>query len=323
VKVLDRLPAGLRLPGGFDRHRPAAVDQHAAVLELAAHLPAHASWPELVELLLAVGRTDVPLARLSEGHVDAVRILEQAGSEPVPGQVYGVWASRSRSTGLRGQASGDDWILDGTLMFASGAGVVDRALVPVWLDDEDTQLLDVAVDGWPFEESAWRTRAMELSRSHQVRLARRPVRAAVVGPENFYLDRPGFFPGGVGVAAVWAGGAARVTDLVERGLAAAPPPAQVARLGEMRTDVVAAASVARGTARCLSTTPTDELRTTCTLARASVAAGVRRVLAHARVVAGAAGLALDEDLTRAIDDLSLFTAQQSVDGDAGWLGGLP
>lgn len=42
-----------------------------------------------------------------------------------------------------------------------------------------------------------------------------------------------------------------------------------------------------------------------------------------RILAGPAGLAFDEPLTRAIDDLAMFVAQQGVDSDAHYLGTLP
>jgi len=40
------------------------------------------------------------LARLLEGHLDALAILDEAGREAVPGALYGVWASASGGTGL-------------------------------------------------------------------------------------------------------------------------------------------------------------------------------------------------------------------------------
>ena len=93
------------------------------------------------------------------GHVDALRILDQAGTKPVPGAAYGVWASRSRSSGIAARRNGDRWILDGTLRFASGAGVVDRALVPVWPSRDVHVLLDLEVRDWTFDTEVWRTRA--------------------------------------------------------------------------------------------------------------------------------------------------------------------
>lgn len=318
----DVLPAPLDLPAGFDRHHPTAADQRRALLALAQPVEADLPWPELVEHLLALGRTDVPLGRLAEGHVDAVRIHRQAGTTPVTGAAYGVWASRSRASGVHGRRDGSGWVLDGTLRFASGAGVLDRALVPVWLDDGDHVLLDLDVTAWPFDDSQWRTRAMELSRSHHYDLVGRRTAALELGGPNFYLDRPGFFPGGVGVAAVWAGSAGRVVDLLE---ASVPgdrrSPGQVIRLGQARSDLATAAAVCRDAAMRLPKLAPDAVRASVTLARTGVAGCVRRILAETRTVAGAAALAFDEDLTRAVDDLALYVAQLNADADSTWLGG--
>ena len=321
IAMPDLVPPPLPLPAGFDRHHANATSQRTAMLHLASGTEADQSWPMLTEYLLALGRTDVPMARLTEGHVDALRILDQAGTKPMPGAAYGVWASRSRATGISARRNGDRWVLDGTLKFASGAGVVDRALVPVWPSPDVHELLDLEVRDWTFDTEAWRTRAMEQSRSHQVTLTGLVTDAIEVGPPDFYLDRPGFFPGGVGVAAVWVGGAARVCDL----LALAVPrrtPAQATRFGRLRTHLATAAAIVREASLRLMGTPDEQLRAVSTLARAGVAHAVRELLADARTLAGPAGLAFDEDLTRTVDDLAMFVAQQNEDGDAYWLGGL-
>src|SRR4029079_7948723 len=122
----DLVPPPLHLPAGYERHHADASSQRTAILHLASGDEPDQSWPALTEYLLALGRTDVPLARLTEGHVDSLRILDQAGTKPVPGAAYGVWASRSRSSGIAARRNGDRWVLGGTLRFASGAGVVDR-----------------------------------------------------------------------------------------------------------------------------------------------------------------------------------------------------
>lgn len=291
-------------------------------------------WPELLDALMALGRTDIPLARLTEGHVDALRILAEAGAAPEPESLYGVWASRSGGTGLSGVPSGAGpspqgvWDVRGTLLFASGAGVLDRALVTVWPDEDTHVLLDAAVADWDFETGAWRTRAMEHSRSHRVSLDG-PVTARRIGADDFYLDRPGFFPGGAGVAAVWTGGAARVLDLLGAWLgarfgelAALPEPHRL-RFGHARTELAAAVALVRQTGAALQAPDQSTSRTAVTLCRAGVGAAVRRLLEEVRTLAGPAGLAFDEDLSRAVDDLALYVAQQSQDGDAGHLGGLP
>ncbi|MCW2756629.1 MAG: hypothetical protein JWO46_375 [Nocardioidaceae bacterium] len=313
-------PPALEEPVRFDRHAPTVEDLHGAVHRWTPYDAASLAWPALVEHLVAVGRTDVPVARLVEGHVDALRIHQQAGTTPVPGSLYAVWASRSHSTGVRGTLDGEEWVLDGTLRFASGSGVVERALVPVWTGPDDHVLLDLDVRAWSFDDTVWHTRAMAPARSHETCLTADRVSATQVGPVNFYLSRPGFFPGGVAVAAAWTGGALRVLDLL---LGTVPAgrrsDGQSIRIGRIRTELAAMTAVLRQTALQLDDGVEDP-RLTSTTARAAVANGVRRVLVDVRSVAGPAGLAMDEDLTRAIDDLFLFVAQQNEDADALWLG---
>ncbi|MGI9156121.1 MAG: hypothetical protein ACR2FG_05725 [Marmoricola sp.] len=318
----DVVPAHWELLSGYARHASTPTEQRAAIASLAARADeVLQDWPALVEYLMALGRTDVPLARLVEGHVDALRIHQEAGTKPVADAVYGVWASRSQATGVSGHRDGADWVLSGTLKFASGAGILDRALVPVWLDGGEHVLLDLDVSSWAFDESRWVTHAMEQSRSHQVVLADQRAEAVEVGGPGFYLGRPGFFPGGVGVAAVWAGCAARVADLVEAAVPAERrTTGQTLRLGQVRTALATAAALCRNAASRMPSLQPGSARTAATLTRAGVAGCVRRILADARLLAGAAGLAFDEDLTRAVDDLTLYVAQHNADGDAEWLG---
>jgi hypothetical protein len=338
------LPGPLDPPAdaAWERGSPSALA--AAVRHLAAQRDWTAlAWPQLVVALEALGRTDIPLSRLTEGHVDALRIHAEAGTAPSPDCLYGVWASRSRGTGIRARRTDGGWHLTGTLRFASGAGLLDRAMVPVWLDDETSVLLDVPVAGWPVDDSAWQTGAMRLSHSHTIHLDHDVPGDVVtqVGGEGFYLGRPGFFPGGIGVAAVWVGGAARVADLVRQHVGrSAPSPAVQLRLGHLRTELVAAAAAVEAAAHRLAErgAPGDgaaegpgraagaghgDLQALATETRAVVGASVRRLLEQARTVAGPAGLAFDGPLTRAIDDLDLYVRQQSTDGDALHLGGLP
>ncbi len=326
---------------------PAALPDATLPALVASHDWACLDWPALLRALLAVGRTSIPLGRLTEGHVDAVRILAQAGRQPHGGATYGVWASRSHATGVRATPVDGGWVLDGTLRFASGVGLIERALLPVWLDEERSVLLDLDVSTWQGDEDSWRTPAMIDSRSLTV-----PVEGvgattdAQVGDEGFYLGRPGFFPGGVGVAAVWAGGAARVADLTARATAGAPPaPAVTARWGRIRTELACAAALLDTAGRVLASSEPDlgssstsssassseaspargaggrgqELSTEV---RAGVAAASRAVLEECRVLAGPAGMAFDGDLAQALADLDLYVAQQNRDADQGYLGGL-
>ena len=351
LTVLVPAPAARQFPGEDRRHELTTAELHDAMAHLAAERDwAGLLWPELLDALVALGRTDVPLSRLTEGHVDAVRILGEAGADPVDDAMYGVWASRSHATGLRARreeaggagecgaagAGGErGWVLDGTLRFASGAGVLDRALVPVWLDETTSVLLDVAVDDWTPDTTMWRTGAMRLSHSHTIHLSERRVRARQIGPAGWYLGRAGFFPGGVGVAAVWAGLGARLVDLTVAATASAPPaPARAPRFGRMRTELATALALVTTAGPRLETLLADSPRGEAVLprelvaqvhdlateVRAGVATAVLRLAEESRRIVGPAGLAYDEDLTAALHDAELYLRQQNPDSDAAHLG---
>lgn len=324
-------PLPWTLPDDYPRHDPEPADLHAAMDRLAGHLDwRQLSWTRLVEGLLRVGVTDIPLGRLVEGHVDALRILGQAGVEPKPAARYGVWASRSAGTGVAATPTSTGYRLNGTIRFASGAGILDRALVPVWLDPETHLLVDLAVADLPVDRSHWNTSAMRVSHSHTVVVADLGVDAAeVVGEPGFYLGRPGFLPGGVGVAAVWAGGLSRVLGVTVAMLAGRRvTEAQDARLGRARWQLIAALTAVR-----TAGTRLDELwperrnaTTSAVIAglvaesRAVVAQAVTAALTEVRLLAGPAGLAFDPDLGHALDDLGLYAAQLNVDAEATRLG---
>ena len=164
LTVTQPMPPALLLPHGSDQRR-------ALETLVGDRNWAEQTWVDLIENLLALGRTDIPLARLAEGHIDALRILGQAHVPAQPGALYGVWASRSGQTGVPAMSCPDGSLaLSGTLRFASGAGLLDRALVPVWLDKERHQLLDLDVRDLPVDASVWHSTAMAASRTYEVRI---------------------------------------------------------------------------------------------------------------------------------------------------------
>ena len=108
-------------------------------------------------------------------------------------------------------------------------------------------------------------------------------------------------------------------------------PAQDARLGRARQQLISALTVVRLAGARLD----DVLRDAPGLDRAAagakaagvsgesravVAGAVVAALAEIRALAGPAGLAFDPDLGHAIDDLGLYVAQLNADGEATRLG---
>ena len=274
----------------------------------------HATWTgpldELVAALVDVARVDLALARLVEGHADALRILDQAGCSPGAG-VYGVWASRSAGTGVRAESVDGGWHLHGELRFASGVSIIDRALVPGWVDEDHHLLFDIDAGTPTADESTWRTAAMDASRSFTVALD--ADCAGPVGPRDFYLQRPGFVVGGLCVAAVWAGGLQQIVDLVTDGIRAFSPSAhQLRRIGAMeQAQWQANAALVAVLPAITEQRPgwADDVAH----ARTAVAAACDEVLDEAGKVVGPGGLSRNGRLARAVADLGIYVRQHHTD----------
>jgi alkylation response protein AidB-like acyl-CoA dehydrogenase len=192
------------------------------------------------------GGRDLSLARLAEGHVDALAILTEAGRPPVPGALYGVWASRSGGATVRLERRRTSFVLTGTMRFCSGARVLDRALVvadPADGSSSSERLLvdvDAGSPGVEPEPDSWCTAAMADADTLDVVFREvAVVDADLVGPPGWYVARPGFALGGAGVAAVWWGGAAGVLDRVLGHLRPVPDAHQLAHIGELHTALAA------------------------------------------------------------------------------------
>ena len=84
-------------------------------------------WAVLAQL----AEEDLSLARLAEGHTDALAILAELGALTAPptGSRWGVWAAQPPGPGLTARKTAHGWRLDGTKQYCSGAHSVTDALV--------------------------------------------------------------------------------------------------------------------------------------------------------------------------------------------------
>jgi hypothetical protein len=177
-------------------------------------LPGAGQTAERHRRLLELGREDLSLARLAEAHFDAVAILAEAGREPCPNALYGVWASEIPGKSLTLTGSGDCRLISGSKMFASGAGIVDRALMTV--DAPNPYLIDVDVrpqSAMQIDLSAWKVEAFVLTNTATIHFTDLPASSdRILKDRGWYLERPGFWHGACGPAACWAGGAIALVD---------------------------------------------------------------------------------------------------------------
>ncbi|GAA3547661.1 acyl-CoA dehydrogenase [Amycolatopsis ultiminotia] len=260
--------------------------------------------------LAGFGRRDLVLARLAEGHTDAVAILAEAGLTPEPAALYGVWASKSGGTGSQLH----NGLLTGSSRFCSGLTLLDRVLVTA---GDQLVEVDLSAAGIERHPDAWQSVGMDASDSGDVVFDDVPAGRAV-GPPGWYLARPGFVLGGTGVAALWLGGTAGVLDSVYESLLTKADEHQLAHLGALHAALRGSEELLAATAAVIEQIADPGLANdTC---RASVERTARDAVDLAPRITGAGPLCRNRRFAQQVADLQVFIRQHHGERDLADLG---
>jgi alkylation response protein AidB-like acyl-CoA dehydrogenase len=283
------------------------------------------TW-ERFDALATWSAGDLSVGRLAEGHVDALAILAESGRQSVaPGAVYGVWAARSGAGGTTARLASDGWHLSGQKPFCSGAGLIDRALVTADTLD-GYRLFDIAVPSHVVgrHPDSWPAVGMADSQSETLDFGGPPLdRGSEVGGPDFYLDRPGFWFGAVGVAACWYGGASGLVAHLTASLDPSAPEVVLAELGHAVAHVDSMRAVLHDAAGEIDADPLDACgrgRTRALVVRHAVRHAATEVLGHVTAAGGARPLCLDRSQSQRAADLYAYLAQHHGPQDALVLG---
>lgn len=284
-------------------------------------LPGSGSTQERLDALVALGHEDLSLAKVVEPHHDAVAIGADLDHPIDPGGVWAVWAAAPPFAVVRATPAGNRWRLDGTKAFCSGADLVTHALVTAD-DDGHDRLFAMALDqpGVHVDEQAptWVGPGMADARTVTLRLD--AVEAVAVGGPDGYVERPGFWHGAIGIAAVWTGGARAVADLLER--SDRLDEHGLAHRGAVRAALHTATALLDDAARRIDASPTADAQRLALAVRAGVADAVDTVLHHVGRATGPGPLAFDAAHVRRVTDLQVFVRQHHAERDLARLGGL-
>ena len=306
--------------------RECGEDAEAAV-KLAEHYgrllpqPGGGQTAQRWAVLAATGEHNLTVARVLEAHSDALAILAEAG-EPVPDGTWGVFAAEAAPHRLEARGHDGRVVLNGVKPWCSLAALLDAALVTAHVGDGRqlfrVSLRDPSVTVDP--PQTWVARGLRHVTSAAVRFDETP--AEPVGAPGWYLERPGFAWGGMGVAACWHGGA--------RGLRATLARASAGRTGELSALHVGivdaelhASEAVLGRAAALVDAGKAEGTAGEILAlrvRAVVASAVERTIRQVGHALGPAPLAFDEDHARRVADLELYVRQHHAERDLARLG---
>lgn len=273
-------------------------------------------WQALAELSAA----DLVLGRLAEAHADAVAILAELGG-PAPEGLWGVWAAEAPTARVESERKNGGWVLHGRKAWCSGALLLDRALITGHAADGRRLFAVDACDLTPVEDT-WKAVGMAASGSVSVELA--GVTATAVGGPGAYLDRPGFWHGGAGVAACWYGGALGAARVL-LGAARARPrdPHALAHLGAVDALVAGLAAHLAVAAAEIDADPAGaDAQLRAVRLRARVEAGATEILDRVGRALGAGPLCLDPVQARRAADLPVYLRQSHAERDLAGLGEL-
>ncbi|MCD0486222.1 acyl-CoA/acyl-ACP dehydrogenase [Streptacidiphilus sp. ASG 303] len=328
-------PAGSGAAGtGPEAHRRAVAAEFARMADegrLDLPLPGGGRTRQRWRALTAVAERDLALARLAEGHTDALAILAELRAagvpgvpEPAPGSRWGVWAAEPPGPGLRAVRGPDGgFLLSGPKPYCSGARVCTHALVTA-REGEERRLFAVALDpatAAPVPDS-WQSAGMAGSDTLDVAFASAP--AVPVGPPGAYLERPGFHHGGVGVAACWYGGARAVARTLRDAAARRPPePHALAHLGAVDAALEAVDALLDRAAAETDADPGDRAGGAALRAlrvRSFTEAVASEVLHRTGRALGAGPLAHDPVHARTTADLTVYLRQHHGERDLAALG---
>lgn len=278
----------------------------------------------LFRALAAIGRGDLSVGRIFEGHVNALFLIHRFGTPnqrerfqtlAAGGALFGIWNTDAPAAPV----SLDKGALCGKKNFASGVDGLAFALITA-STPYGRQMAIVPVKDLPVDRTWWDPLGMRASGSHVVDFDGVQVPAEdLLGAPNDYLREPWFTAGAIRFAAVHVGGMHAVLDTTLNHLTTcgrAGDPHQQYRLGSMGSEVATGYAWLDHAATCWAGLERHQARgviATMSAARAAIERAALRVLELAERSVGAGGMIAPHPLERLVRDLRTYLRQPNPD----------
>lgn len=294
-------------------------------------LGAEATAVETWAVLSETAAGDVAAARVLEPHLDALGILAEAARAGFAPRLeaigagdeagWGVFAAEAAGMRLVAEQGDEGWMLRGTKPWCSLAAYLSHALVTAWVSADERRLfaVDLRDPRVTPRPGPWHSRGLARIASAPVDFDGAP--AVEVGEAGWYLSRPGFARGGIGVAACWWGAVVPLrTALLEA--ASTPRADQLAAVHLARADTAlwASRAVLVDAARAIDGGTGEPQGVLAARTRAIVADAAETVLRESDRALGPLPLVADEAHARRVADARIYLRQHHADRDLARLG---
>ncbi len=208
-----------------------------------------ATTSDLLLLLKQIGRGNLAVGRIYEGHVNALQIIQTFGTQAQKElyacdardrhKIFGVWNAEAEDGVKLHPLENGRYRLAGSKTFCSGSGFIDRPFVPGMLPDGSWQLCIVPMEQVETvsDPAWWQPSGMKATASFKVDFSGVELdQASLIGQPGDYFRQPWLTTGVIRFAAVQLGGAEALFDATReylQSLKRTSDPYQQERLGRM------------------------------------------------------------------------------------------
>lgn len=257
------------------------------------------------QVLAYVASIDLTITKWFESHLDALSILHEIGHTNINQGLWAVWAAEGHPDPLRYEQGN----VTGNKAWCSGANIVDYALVTYRNSDSQSQLLiiDMHQTGIKIDNSEWQAVGMKATDTSTVKFC--GVAASLVGVENAYLDRVGFWHGAAGIAACWYGASACLANYLTIAYQRKPNDYKAMYLGDISTALAVTQQYIYHVAALIDTKPSFCHELAIRQLRGQVEKVARHVIETVGQALGAAPFCQNAHFARLAADLSVFIRQ--------------
>lgn len=285
-------------------------------------LPGHGRTLERWRALARVAGCDLGLAKLYEGHTDALAVLAECGAaQHAHDGIWGMWAAEPPDARAHIVArDGERVQLQGRKAWCSGALQIDRALLTAWENDQPQLVaIELSHPSQRIQAEQWQAVGMASTASVTVEFDNSPGLA--IGTPGQYLSRPGFWQGGAGIAACWYGAAEALAGyLREHCNKPRPDPHADAHLGAVDAALYGARAALRECAAWIDQHPQDDASFEVRRTRAQIEQAVEQVIQHVGRALGATPFCRSSHFARLSADLPVYLRQSHAERDLAELG---